>query len=139
MSRFYERYGLSIVWSLTSIAGIVLLYWIVVKLALWELLPPAVGVHVTAIHNVVAAVVAELMRYIEAHIQWFGAIATLGTFVFGLVTGISQARRQLPRRLMQFMEQQRGPVYDNSEAIVRVTSFSQEASGSCARRIGWTL
>jgi len=31
---------------------------------------------------------------------------TLGTFAFGVVTGIRQAKRALPRRLMQFMVEQ---------------------------------
>ena len=48
---------------------------------------------------------------------------TLATFVFGLVTGIRQAKRQLPRRLMQFMTEQLKPVYDNSEGMVAAVAY----------------
>jgi hypothetical protein len=118
MSRFYERYGLSIVWFLTSVAGIAVLYWAAVELATWEVLPANISAPVAKLHKVVSAYGGQLVFYIETHIHWFGALATLGTFVFGLVTGITQARRQLPRRLVQFMQDELGPVYDNSEAIV---------------------
>ena len=46
MSRFYERYGLFIVWLFTVFVGLGLLYWGVVALAKWETLPADIGVNV---------------------------------------------------------------------------------------------
>jgi hypothetical protein len=104
MARFYEKYGHAIVWSLTSILGIALVYWLLAALAMHGQVLPGVGLalHPRA-HEVVISVVRELVSFVEQRIQWFGALATLATFVFGLVTGIRQAKRQLPRRLVQFM------------------------------------
>src|SRR5262245_52436950 len=100
MARFYERYGILIVWLLTALLGIALIYWCVVALATrGDILPSWVNVSVLRTHSVVLLSIQSLADFVEAHIQWFGALATLGTFVFGLVTGIRQAKRQLPRRL----------------------------------------
>jgi hypothetical protein len=59
-----------------------------------------------------------LLGFVGGNIQWFGAIGTLGTFVIGLVTGIRQAKHQLPKRLVEFMQTELTPVYDNTEALV---------------------
>ncbi len=124
MSRFYERYGLFIVWLFTAILGIALVYWSLVALATQgEVLPSWINVAVLAIHNVVVLNIQRFIRFVEMRIQWFGALATLGTFVFGLVTGIRQAKHQLPRRLMQFMQDVLQPVYDNSEALVNAVAY----------------
>lgn len=124
MARFYEQYGYAIVWTLTSALGIALVWWFLVALATYGgLLPVWVDSYILATHDVVSSLIQKLVSYVEKHIQWFGAIATLATFVFGLVTGIRQAKRQLPRRLMQFMTEQLAPVYDNSEAMVAAVAY----------------
>jgi hypothetical protein len=123
MARFYERYGYAILWSLTSILGIALLYWLIVFLATHGLLPDWGQQRIVALHALVSSAVQTIATFVEKHVQWFGALATLATFVFGLVTGIRQAKRQLPRRLMQFMTERLGSVYDNSEAIVGAIAY----------------
>jgi len=124
MARFYEQYGFAILWTITSALGIALVYWFVVALAMYAgVLPDWAGSYILATHDVVTLIVRALVDYIEKRIQWFGALVTLATFVFGLVTGIRQAKRQLPRRLMQFMTEQLKPVYDDSEAMVAAVSY----------------
>jgi hypothetical protein len=124
MSRFYEQYGFFIVWLFTAILGIALVYWGVVALATQgEILPSWINVPVLVTHNLVVLNTQRLARFVEVRIQWFGALATLGTFVFGLVTGIRQAKRQLPRRLVQFMNDVLQPVYDNGEALVNAVAY----------------
>ena len=104
--------------------GIALAWWFLVALATYSgLLPFWAESYILATHDVVSSVIQKLVSYVEKHIQWFGALATLATFVFGLVTGIRQAKRQLPRRLMQFMTEQLAPVYDNSEAMVAAVAY----------------
>ena len=69
-------------------------------------------------HEIVLSSINELIEFVRTNIHWFGALGTLGTFAFGLVTGIRQAKRYLPRRLVEFMREQLTPVYDNTEALV---------------------
>ncbi len=123
MARFYERYGFAILWSLTSILGFALLYWTTVFLAMNGQLPDQVSHLTLHVHGAISSMVAQAVSFIEKRIQWLGALATLATFAFGVVTGIRQAKRQLPRRLMEFMTEQLAPVYDNSEAIVAAVSY----------------
>ena len=124
MSRFYERYGLFIVWTFTALLGLILVYWCIVTLArLGGTLPPWIGAIILAAHDAVVWNTQQLIRFVETRIQWFGALATLGTFVFGLVTGIRQAKRQLPQRLVQFMHDTLQPVHDNTEALVSAVAY----------------
>jgi hypothetical protein len=124
MARFYEQYGYTILWTLTSMLGVGLTYWLLVVLATHDgVLPSWIETFVLRTHGIVVGLIVDLIAYIEKRIQWFGAVATLATFAFGLVTGVRQAKRQLPRRLMQFMTEQLSPVYDNSEAIVAAVAY----------------
>lgn len=124
MARFYEQYGFAILWSLTSALGIGLGYWLLVAVASYGgLLPAWADGSILATHDLVSTLFLKLVDYVEKRIQWFGALATLATFVFGLVTGIRQAKRQLPRRLMEFMSEQLSPVYSNSEALVAAVAY----------------
>jgi hypothetical protein len=124
MARFYEQHGFAILWTLTSALGIALVYWSLVALAMYAgVLPTWADSFVLATHDIVTSVGLKLINFIEKRVQWFGAFATLATFVFGLVTGIRQAKRQLPQRLAEFMTQKLAPVYDNSEAIVAAVSY----------------
>jgi hypothetical protein len=118
MSRFYERYGHVIFTLLISILAIALAYLSVVAVANWKILPSAFNDNVLAIHDVVVAILNALASLVAKHIQYIGALVTLGTFIFGLTVGIRQAKRQPPRRLIEFMREQLTPVYDNTEALV---------------------
>ena len=137
MARFYERYGFALLWTLTSILGIVLGYWSVVAVATHtKVLPEWVTAYILATDIIVTVVVSALVTYIEQRIQWFGALVTLATFVFGLVTGIRQAKRQLPRRLMQFMTEELQPVYDDSEGLVAAVAYRVANVGHRAQLFG---
>src|SRR5262245_60810286 len=118
MARFYERYGLVILWFFTSALGIFLAYGLIVVLASWHVFPERTNDFVETHHRSFTLYARALFQLIEDNLKWFGAIATLGTFIFGVFTGIRQAKRQLPRRLVEFMKEQLQPVYDNSEALV---------------------
>lgn len=137
MARFYERYGFAILWTLTSILGVVLGYWVVVAVATHTtVLPEWIIAYILASDIIVAAIVSALVTYIEQRIQWFGALVTLATFVFGLVTGIRQAKRQLPRRLMQFMTEELQLVYDDSEGMVAAMAYRGANVGHRAQLFG---
>jgi hypothetical protein len=119
MSRFYERYALTIVWIITTLFGIGLAYWALVGLARLGL-PALSAFNDLVVHadEIIRERAGAFVSLIAAHIQWIGAFGTLGSFVFGLVTGIRYAKRQLPNRLIEFMQEQMPPVYDNTEALV---------------------
>jgi hypothetical protein len=122
MSRFYERYGFLILWLLTTVTGVALVYSIIVGLAMREALPSGNAL-VRDFNQIVVDYLKLLVGLVREHVAWIGGLVTLGTFVTGLVAGIRQARRQLPRRLIEFMEAQLTPVYDNSEALVSAVAY----------------
>ncbi len=124
MSRFYEEHGLLIVWILTILLGTGLLYWLTVSIAAHSnIFPDWCSTRVLAFHQALLVLLDAAVALVEKHMQWLGAFATLGTFAFGLVSGIRQARRQLPHRLVEFMKDQLTPVYDNSEALVAAVAY----------------
>ena len=118
MSRFYERYGHAIVWVLTSLLGITLLFWFATYLAAQGIFPEHVNGAILGIRNELVEMLVALTSLLHRNSHLVGAIATLGTFLIGLVNGILHARRHLPVRLMRFMDEQLAPVYQNSEALV---------------------
>jgi hypothetical protein len=118
VSRFFERYGLLILWVVTCVAGVALLYSAAAFCAYRGMFPSAVNIPIVVFNEILTASLEKLIFFVDKHLKWVGALATLGTFVVGLVTGVRQAHRQLPHRLAQFMQEQLTPVFDNTEALV---------------------
>ena len=123
MSRFYERYGHVIVWVLTSILGLALLCWCVSYLAAQGAFPPHINGPILGIRNELVELLVAFASLLHRNSPLVGAVATLFTFLVGLVNGILHARRRLPVRLMRFMDDEVAPVYQNSEAIVAAVTM----------------
>lgn len=122
MARFYEEYGHFIVLLLTAALGIGLICWALIYASHHHILPPTLAAPLIAFDTLISAAILWVFDFVEKRLQWFGAIATAFTFVFGLVSGIRQAKRQLPRRLVEFMREKMQPVHDNTELILAAMS-----------------
>ncbi len=117
MSRFYERYGHVIVWVLTAILGTLIctcaIFYAANKGYLFYLNKPAL-----IVQNFLFELAKTTVKFVRAHAPVIGAIATVGTFIFGLVNGVMQARRYLPTRLTKLMQTALAPVYASPDLLL---------------------